>query len=403
MPLHQSGKRKSMRQQKTEFELAGPIEESLISLLDILNFLRDEWKRICVSAIIGAILGAMGWGVLATYKAESVLINNGALTFMSWRGLQKNLPVLASQLLETNRVNDDEKSQYRQLANSSWWQKNVIPTYSLTKADTKDLATISKDLQESGGTNILNLVVTATGTSKASAEQNVETVTRFIKHGSAYLSIKNLINGYESQVLSTESDLRKKILDAEIELRFMRDRAKNLEALRTRFPANAAVGNQQIVDLKDSNAKFMPISTQLVAINSDINNTTESLQRMQDQLNQIKTLEVFVSKSVQILEVQTDGLALADKMLDIEAKMRKELAVDDTNGLQILNNIHATLVAMRTGFSKNLDTSLTPLIVKSSPNIPIVGGFLIGSLMAVIFALARKGYARLSLTKSRAS
>lgn len=389
-----------MQQQKTEFELQNSTNESIISLIDIIDFLRNEWKGICISAILGAILGAIGWGVLATYKAESVLINNGALTFMSWRGLQKNLPVLASQLLETNRVNDEEKNQYRQLASSSWWQKNVVPTYSLTKADTKDLATISKDLQESGGTNILNLVVTATGNSKVSAEQNVETVTRFIKHGSAYLSIKNLINGYESQVLSTESELRKKILDAEIELRFMRDRAKNLEALRTRFPANAAVGNQQIVDLKDSNAKFMPISTQLVAINSDINNTTEVLQRMQDQLNQIKTLEVFVSNSLKILEVQSDGLALADKMLEVEAKMRTELAVDDTNGLQILNTIHASLVAIRTGFSKNLDTSLTPLIIKSSPNVPIFGGFLLGSLIAVAFTLARKGYARLSATTS---
>ena len=391
-----------MQTENIKPEPQGYPEETTISLLDIVSFLSDEWKKMAIAAIVGALIGAMGWMAMSTYKAESVLINNGALTFMSWRGLQKNLPILASQLLETNRISDEEKAQFRQLANASWWQKNVLPTYSLTKADTKDLATISKELQESGGTHILNLVVTATGRTKTEAESNVEIVTRFIKHGSAYLSIKNLINGYESQVLSTESNLRKKILDAEIELRFMRDRAKNLDALRARFPANAAVSNQQIVDLNDSNAKFMPISTQIVAVNSDINNTTESLQRMQDQLMQIKTLDVFVSRARPILESQPDGLALADALLEIEVQMRRELLAADTNGLQVLNDIQATLVSMRTGFSKSLDTSLTPLVTKNSPMMLIVGGFLGGAILAVLVALARKTYARITPVLSRA-
>ena len=391
-----------MQTENIKPESQGYPEEATISLLDIVGFLSDEWKRMGIAAIAGALIGVIGWVAMTSYKAESVLINDGALTFMSWRGLQKNLPILASQLLETNRVSEEEKAQFRQLANASWWQKNVLPTYSLTKADTKDLATISKELQESGGTNILNLVVTATGRSKAAAESNVEIVTRFIKHGSAYLSIKNLINGYESQVLSTESNLRKKILDAEIELRFMRERAKNLDALRARFPANAAVSNQQIVDLNDSNAKFMPISTQIVAVNSDINNTSESLQRLQDKLNQIKTLDTFVSRARPVLENQPDGLALADALLEIEAQMRQDLLAGDTNGLQVLNDIQTNLVGIRTNFSKSLDSSLTPFVTKNSPMMLIVGGFVGGAILAALLALARKGYARINPILSRA-
>jgi hypothetical protein len=375
-------------------------DEAGISLSQIVDFLSAYWKKAVLGALAGAVLGVGGWAALASYKAESVLINNGAISFMSWRGLQKNLPILAAQMVETKQVRPDEMSQYNRLASAAWWQKNVVPTYSLTKADTKDLATISKDLQEAGGTNILNLVVTATGSSRETAEVNVDISTRFIKQGLAYLSIKNLINGYESQVLNYDADLQKKILDAEVELKFMRERAKNLEALRQRFPQNAAVGSQQIVDLKDSSAKYMPISTQLVAINTDINNTVESLQRMKDQLAQMNVLRDFVSQALPIVAKDTNGLALADALLAVEASMRQGLAPEDTNGLQMLNGIEATLVGFRTSFTKGLDTDLVPQVSRPGPMMPAVGGLVGGAVLVLMLALARKS---LNALKARAA
>lgn len=366
-----------------------------ITLAQVVDFLSENWKRALAGALAGAVIGVGGWSVQATYKAESVLINNGALSFMSWRGLQKNLPLLAGQMVETKQAAPDQLSQYGKLSSAAWWQKNVVPTYSLTKTDTKDLATISKDLQESGGTNILNLVVTATGSSKEAALANVDITTRFIKQGSAYLSIKNLVNGYESQVLNTDADLQKKILDAEVDLKFMRERAKNLEALRQRFPANAAVGSQQIVDLKDSNAKYMPISTQLVAINTDINNTVEALQKMRDQSAQMTVMRDFVAAALPVVDKETNGLALADALLKIESGLRQQVAADDTNALQMLNGINATLVSLRTGFAKGLDTDLVPQVTKPGPLMPAVGGLFGGAVAILLYVLGRRALAGL--------
>ena len=365
-------------------------EDDGISLAQVVDFLSENWKRALAGAVAGALIGVGGWSVLATYKAESVLINNGALSFMSWRGLQKNLPLLAGQMVETKQVKPDEEATYLRLSDAKWWTKNVVPTYSLTKTDTKDLATISKDLQESGGTNILNLVVTAMGSSKEAALANVDVTTRFIKQGSAYLSIKNLVNGYESQVLNTDADLQKKILDAEVDLKFMRERAKNLEALRQRFPANAAVGSQQIVDLKDSNAKYMPISTQLVAINTDINNTVEALQKMRDQSAQMQVMRDFVAAALPVVDKETNGLALADALLKIESAMRQQVAAGDTNALQMLNGINATLVGVRTWFTKSLDTDLVPQVTKPGPLMPAVGGLFGGGVAVLLYALGRR-------------
>ena len=363
-----------------------------ISIGQVIEFLSDHWKKAALGAVAGAVIGAGGWSALASYKAEAVLVNNGALSFMSWRGLQKSLPLLAAQMVETKQVTSNELQQFQRLGSAAWWQKNVVPTYSLTKADTKDLATISKDLQESGGTNILNLVVTASGSSKEAAEANVDVTTKFIKQGSAYLSIKSLINGYESQVLNNDAELQKKILDSEVELKFMRERARNLESLRQRFPANAAVGTQQIVDLKDSNAKFMPISTQLVAIYTDINNTVEALQRMRDQMAQMNVLREFVQLALPLVAKDSNGLALVDALLNVEADLRQKLAADDTNGLQMLNGIEATLVGFRTSFSKSLDTDLTPQVSRPGVVQPLAGGLVAGFVVTLLYALGRRAY-----------
>jgi hypothetical protein len=361
-----------------------------LNLEDVFNFLYDHWKRLVIAALVGACLGLGGWFGFVSYKAESVLINNGAFSFMSWRGLQKNLPILASQIVETQQLTSEQEKQYRRLADAAFFQKNVVPTYSLTKADTKDIASISKELQEEGGTKILNLVMTATGSTKEVAESNVDLAIRFIKEGSAYLAIKNLINGYETKVLINDAEFQKKIIDAEVDLKFMSERAKNLELLRQRFPANVGVGSNQIVDVKDSNAKYMPISTQLVAINTDINNTLESLQRTRNGLLQSKFLRDFVTQAKPVVSAGSNGLALVDALLKIEIDLRQTVKADDINGLQILNDIEADLVTMRTHFTKGLESDILPQLTKPSPILFIAGGLFVGAFLQLLFVLIRK-------------
>ena len=370
-----------------------------ISFIDIVDFIQAWWKAIVVAALVGGCLGFGGWALLAKYKAESIMINEGALTFMSWRGLQKNLPILAAQMISNKQVKKEEEDQFLNLANAKWWEKNIVPTYSLTKNDTKDLVTISKELQESGGTNILNLVVTTTGSNKKNAATNAEITTKFIKQGAAYLQVKSLINGYEANILNTDAELQKKITDAEVDLKFMRERAKNLEALRQRFPANVAVNSGQVIDLKDSNAKFMPISTQLVAVNTDINSTVESLQLMQHKLAQTATLREFVIQATPIVSRDTNGIAVIDALLEVESSLRQQLKPNDTNGLQSLNNIKATLIGMRTGFTKNFYTDLVPYVSKPNALPATAGGLFGAAVLTILYALTRKTFNSLKASR----
>ena len=367
--------------------------EEGVDLGQVVDFLSEHWKKAAVGAVAGAVIGVGGWAVLAKYKAETVLVNSivssssssssssgsevRAINFISWRVLQKNLPILASQL----------ESNWQALGDANWWQKNVIPTYSLSKADTKDLAAISKDLQDSEGQTILSLTVNATGGTKEKALNRLDEATRFIREGSVYLLLKGQIIGYEAKLLNSDADLQKKITDTEVELKFLRDRAHNLESLRQRFPQNVAVGSQQIVDLKDSNAKYMPISTQLVAVNTDINNAEESLKRMRDQQAQMIVLGDYVAQARTLLEKETNGLKLSDGLLQIETEMRKTANKDDVNAQQILNDIRAQIVQVQARFTKGLESGSASYVSRTRPVLPMIGGVIGGAFAGLVYAL----------------
>ena len=91
---------------------------------------------------------------------------------------------------------------------------------------------------------------------------------------------------------------------------------------------------------------------------------------------------------------------MVDELLKIETAMRSGLTDADVNAYQTLNGIQATLVAMRTGFTKDLDADFVPQVSKPGPVQPVALGILGGALTGLLYALACNVLAKL---KRRAS
>lgn len=364
-----------------------------ISLGQIIGFFIESWKQLGFGAAAGVVLGLAGVMVFGAYKAEMILDNSSkkAIDFTSWRVLETKLPLLAARVVESKLTKPEEEDQFKRLSRSDWWQKNVVPTYSLSKTDTKNLVAISKDLQDAEGSSILYLKVTSSDTSQEKSEKNLKISANFIRSGSAYLTLKSLLDGYESSVQTKEADLQRKITAAEIERAFMNQKAQNLEEMHRRFPGNAKLSSNQILDPKDSGAKYFPISIQLVAINTDINNANETLVRMRDELAQQKIIRMFLDQATPAVAGQADGLVLADRLLAIEAELRKKLDAKDMKQQQVADNIHAELVALRTRFGKGMDASGITT-TRSSYLIPALGAGISGGFLALLILLGRRSW-----------
>lgn len=376
-----------------------------LSIADIVDFAIAHYRKFIIAGCLGGVLGLVGWYFLASYQAELTLLNNNkteytrvesGLELVSWRTIVQSLPNLADQIVQEGKAPQESYALYRQMSEAAWWQKNAQPTYALTKADMKDLAAVGREL-DGAATSILSITMTAAGKSRQSALDNVRAATHFLLSGGAYLQLRNTLNGYESEAIATKAQIEQQISAAQIELAYLQARAINLEALLKRFPADHKVAGQ-VVDPKDSGAKYLPIGTQIIALNTEIYQKRETLQRLADRLAQIEIVGRFLKQAIPLSQSQFDGLLLADRLLETGQAARKSLPPTDLKAMLPLDQLRARLLTIKNRFTKGLEAT-APIAKNKRGMIKAVAGgvalgialTLIGLLGGALLSRLRKG------------
>jgi hypothetical protein len=358
--------------------------EKKISLLDIVNFLTGAWKKLAIAAVAGALLGFANGFFTSSYQAQIILINNGGSDLVGLRSLQKTLPNLANQIIDEGQVPQGQESLYRLLSNPDWWPKNVVPTFGMSKVEIKDLA--STVGLESAGSSISSLTISVDGTSKDQAIQNVRLAENFFLQGASYLSLKSIFNTQESQLLSSDTDIAKKINATQIELGYRQERLKNLELLAKRFPGDAKV-SAQVVDPKDSVAKYLPISTQIIAANTDINSSKEALERFKDAQLQIGVLRTWVKQVSPLMGGTFDGIMLNKQLLEQEAQLRASLNSSEPKSILFVDDLRSILIANSIRYSKGFEMNTAPIVNKKGGMIKTTAGGLAGGFFLMLLVL----------------
>lgn len=364
-----------------------------LSLTQLLDFAIEHYKKCLLAALLGGILGFGAWHLLGTYQAQVTLINSPkgdvGLDLVSWRTIQKSLPNLADQMVEQSKAPQGSLPLYRQMSEPTWWQKNAQPSFVLTKADLKDLASVGKEL-DSAGTSILGITITTQGDSATSAKESARQAAQFLLAGGAYLQIKGLLNTYESEAIATKAQLEQQVSASQVELSYLAQRANNLERLHKRFGADqGADSRQQVIDPKDSGAKYLPLSTQMVAINTEINQQREALARLNDRLSQIAITSRFLAGALEQAQDQFDGVLLARQLLVLEGQVRETLAPQDNKSRLPLDQLRARLLAIEARFTKGLEPVSSPKPSKRGMLKTTLGGALLVTLLALGFLVGR--------------
>lgn len=362
--------------------------EGEISLLNVINFLQDSWKKLAIVAFTGALLGLAGWFFLGSYQAELVLNNNGGTDLVGWRSLQKYLPNLADQIISESRVPEGQESLYRTLANPDWWQKNAVPVYGVSKADAKDL--LSAVGLESAGNIIVRLTITASGSSQTKALENAYGAKSFLLQAASYLAVKSLFNAQEAQLMTADAGIQQKINAAQVELGYQQGRLKNLEVLAKRFPNEFKVISQ-VIDPKDSGAKYMPISTQIIAVNTDINGNKETLERLKDAQAQMEILRSWVKQVSPLMNgANYNGITLTRQLLEQEAKLRATLDQGDPKALVFVDGLRSSLLAIDVRFSKSFEMNIAPIAKKHGMIKAVASGSVVALFLMILALLGQR-------------
>ncbi len=376
--------------------------EDEIGLLDIVRFLIAEWRKLLGAAIAIMALAIGGVFLFGDYKAVGLIINtspgasnthgNNVFDFIKWKYFQQALPDLASELLHSAQVKIDAEKQFKLMSRPEWWDKNVAPVLAISKNDSKILGNISKELQNASGTAIHYLQVTGIGETEEAARKNLDININFVRGGSMYLTLKGLVLEIDASTARADAQLRDQVLNAELEMRFLEQKSQNLDLLRKRFPGNTVATGAlgQVLDPKDAAAKYLPLDTQLIAVNADIYNLQESLARLKNAQAKHAVMRKFIGTALPAVTKKMDGPGLGDELLSIVAGLRKELPVEDLVRQQAVTELESGIRSNLTTF-KYLQSSVMPQVHRAT-KLPLVGtlGFLLGGMGMLVFILIRR-------------
>lgn len=372
------------------------LDQDEISLIDIFNFLIDHWKLYVAGGLLGILIAFGFVSLRGQYSAEAILINQGAgLNFVSWRGLQKNLLSLAQEIAPEGK---DSTNLQKAMATSEWWKKAVIPTYSLTKAETKELGGINKEVQESESTRILNFLIQIKGEFISSVEEDVSYVINFLRIGAMFLAKSSMVLDLERQVNQSAPRIDLDINSALQEIKIMNDRRDRLYALRKEFPTENVVS--QIVDVNEAIAKFLPITTQLVAVLTDINSLNERLLRLKQEKSKFEIIGEFVTRAKIILKRGFQDKNLAADLINLEGEMRKNISSDDLPKVIALDNIKNNLVGINTAYTLGLPQFSLTSVQQPKYLKPMGIGLIAGAFVALLFSIIFKFW-RIAMIRRR--
>ena len=388
-------------------------DESEISFGDIIDYITGSWRWLLAGAVVGPVFSLLLVSVVTKYKAEIVLDNltigskdtkdiNVGLSFMEWRILSETLPLLAGQVVENQR-DQGEEAKDPWLASPGWWVKNVTPTYGLSKSDTKNLADIG-DALKGESTKITNLKVSYQDRSKEKALERADETVSYLRKGALYLRLKHQLEAYKSEVILTEQKLKKELLDNDIELRYRHEREKTLENLIA-AESKGKTDGKIIVDVRNGEAKYLPLDTQLNAVKIDINALEESQQRLQDQGVMNGVIGDFVKEASPIInaEKKADGITLSQTFLDIESGLKSQMGESDWVKLSAVGRLHSDLVTIQSRFSTQMP-EISRVVNKSMPVLPALAGGLFGGLfLALLVTLFNRRYRQYIDSKASAA
>lgn len=353
---------------------------------DLLTFLQFSWKYLIFAGIVGAILGFGWWFFLNQYKSNLLLTNNNAFTLIAWKKIEKFYPLLAREMLNQKAVPENYVPIYQQFSEQEWWNKNIAINFALTKIEAKEILSIKS--AEDNLSDIISFSIILSGHSKENLLEKSFIFHNFLSNAAAYISVREFLTKIETHVQTNTADLQNKIYSYKIALQYLKGKLNKLEQLQKRYPFDPKI---TMIDPKENISKYLPLETQIVAVNVDIASTLESIEKINDKIYQLKIYKNFVDEAVKISINRYDGLAITDDFLKIQEKKYDMVSSSDLRAAEILSNIQIDLIGIKTKYKDLLRYEGLGSIKKNNRLIfSVVGGFIVGILLAFPLLLLLK-------------
>ena len=354
-----------------------------LSLRDLVNFIREFYKKIFYFALAGLIFGCIS-SFFIPYTATINLLNNASI----------DLSELRYYLTQIPRTDiDDQKNKSNKggkfIADEIFWREHVKPITLLSKSDRKDFfdaSSLKVDFSKIASIQI-STKVSPTG----DAVKQLEQIKDDFISGIEFVLVKDLIRELTIEALTIKDGVKVKYLISEIELEYLKERIESLNKLKT-IPLTSTNFGIQVVDAKDVDSKYYPISTQIIAATTDVNRLVETLAKYEDAMNKSDVKALFVKKANPLLPSDNYNPLLLQDLLSICNQIASNLS--SPSQILEIESIKEKLELIQIKKIYGFTQAGSVILEEKSPLtfalFGLLGGLLIGLSVAFVVNISRK-------------
>lgn len=378
-----------------ETNIPNHYEEDTISLLDIVQFIKESYKKVALLALGGSIFAFILIFALGQYTASITLLNYAELDISRIKYLQAALPKLSQE--------ESIKGSENYLSSENLWRTAIKIRSLVGKSDAKDL--IDPASLKSHRFNIYSIEMIGEANAKQLAEERVQEISNYFINGTVFIDLRDLVRRYELEVATTNVKLGTNILNAEVEVAFIERRIKSLNELKRQYPTTITGQNNplQVVDAKDSGAKYLPVLTQIIAATTDQNNQLELLQRYKEESAQMRIYSSFVEKAKPFMDAALKDPKLLANLLNIldEAKKEANTNYEKVTLSTIEGDLKKIMAFKLYGLPQVGSIGITGPAYLKNTAIGLFGGAIMGILFALGLRISQRLRAEMKLPPVR--
>ena len=284
------------------------------SLLDIVQTIKVSYKKILLLGFCGLLVAVTFTYALGQYTASIMLLNRSQLGIDKFLYLKLSLPRLVQ---EVANVNDSR------LGSEDLWHSAITAIPLIKKSDTKNFN--DPTFLKSMGSRIYAIEVIGIADTKQLAAERVQEIYSFFMNGAIFIDLRDLVYKYLDIINTANITLNNKTQILELENFYLNERIKKLTELKKQYSSD---GSSQIINSKDIEAKYLPISAQIIAATINQFDNNELLLKYKREAAQIRLYSLFVEKAKLLMGTSFNDPKLIANLFDIVAKLSKETDID---------------------------------------------------------------------------
>lgn len=268
--------------------------------------MKKKLAVVLIATIVGVAGGALlGFGPLLKYRSEGVLnMPMGISDYKRIDEFTRNSDVLR-EFIKLNPPINMEGEKLERLARmltTSEWSK---PAPMLSKLDMKNLPDLQKD--QSDSKPYLGVTLSAISRDPAQAAAVTRWLGTYYKEAATLETLRDLVNHWTVENTQPLDRVLEKKIKAEFSIVQMQSRAAALKQLMARYPNTSVRDNQQVLDVRKENEKFMSPLAQLVAAESEIIGLQEDIRKLDREMVQYAFSKNLAAQATQALNASRTG------------------------------------------------------------------------------------------------